>query len=124
MSALRGLALLLLLQALGEGVTRALALPIPGPVIGLVLLLPALHLRWLREPVSTAADLLLAHLSLLFVPVGVGVITHLDLLPKFGLQLLAVVVLSTWIGMAATALTLRALLGRNAAPASEESGDE
>lgn len=121
MIALRGLALLLLLQALGEGVGRALSLPIPGPVIGLVLLLPALQWRWVREPAGNAADLLLAHLSLLFVPVGVGVVTHLDLLPKFGLQLLAVVVLSTWTGMAVTALCLRALLGRKVLG---EAGDE
>lgn len=112
MLALRGLAILLVLQALGEGATRALSLPIPGPVMGLVLLLPALQIRWLREPVGAAADLLLAHLSLLFVPVGVGVITHLDLVPRFGAQLLAVVVVSTWVGMAVTALALRALLGK------------
>lgn len=111
MTSLRGLAFLLLLQATGEGLTRAFELPIPGPVMGLVLLLPALQLRWIREPVGAAADLLLSHLSLLFVPVGVGVILHLDLLPRYGLQLLVVVVLSTWIGIAVTALTLRALIG-------------
>ena len=40
--ALRGIAILLLLQAAGEALARALSLPIPGPVIGLLLLLPAL----------------------------------------------------------------------------------
>jgi holin-like protein len=39
---LRGLALLLLFQAAGEGLTHAFSLPFPGPVVGLVLLLPAL----------------------------------------------------------------------------------
>ena len=58
--------------------------------------------------------MLLAHLSLLFVPVGVGVITHLDLVSRYGGQLIAVIVLSTWIGMAVTALLLRALLKRGA----------
>ncbi len=120
MHALRGLAILLVLQALGEGLTRALSLPIPGPVMGLVLLLPALQIGWVRVPVSAAADLLLAHLSLLFVPVGVGVVTHLDLVPRFGVQLLAVVVLSTWIGLAVTAIALRALLGATHDPARDE----
>jgi holin-like protein len=115
-NAIRGLALLLLLQAVGEALTHALSLPFPGPVVGMVLLLPLLSLRWVREPVSAAADLLLTHLSLLFVPVGVGVVTHLDLGSTYGPQLLVVIVASTWIGMATTALLLRWLL-RAATPA-------
>ena len=114
MMALRGLAFLLLLQAMGEGLTHLLALPFPGPVVGLVLLLPALHWAWVREPVAAMAELLLAHLSLLFVPVGVGVITHLQLVSQYGVQLLVVIVLSTWIGLAVTALALRALLRKDA----------
>jgi holin-like protein len=98
----------------------ALRLPFPGPVVGLLLLLFALRWAAVREPAQAAADLLLAHLSLLFVPVGVGVITHLDLVSRYGAQLVAVIVLSTWLGMAVTALLLRALLKRDA---HEEAGD-
>lgn len=115
MQALRGLAFLLLLQAAGEALAHGLGWPIPGPVIGLMLLLPALHWPALREPVSAAARLLLAHLSLLFVPVGVGVITHLPVLSRYGWQLVVVLVLSTWVGLAVTALVLRALLKAEAA---------
>jgi holin-like protein len=114
MIGIRGLAILLLLQAAGEALTHALRLPIPGPVVGLILLLPALQLRVIREPVIVAADLLLAHLSLLFVPVGVGVIMHLDMLSRYGLQLALAIVVSTWVGMATTALVLRFLLRRSA----------
>ncbi len=110
MTALRGLAYLLLLQAAGEGLAHFFRLPFPGPVVGLVLLLPALSLAWVRAPVAAAAELLLAHLSLLFIPVGVGVITHMALVSQYGVQLLVVIVLSTWIGLAVTALVLRALL--------------
>jgi holin-like protein len=122
MKELQGLALLLLLQAAGEALTHALALPFPGPVVGMVLLLPVLRIARIRAPVGAAAELLLAHLSLLFVPVGVGVITHLDLVSRFGGQLLVVIVLSTWIGMAVTAVLLRALL-RTPAPAPGGGGD-
>jgi holin-like protein len=108
--ALRGIAILLVLQAAGEGLARAMSLPFPGPVIGLVLLLPALGFEVLRAPVEAAANVLLSHLSLLFVPVGVGVVTHLSLMSEYGLRLVVVIVVSTWIGMAVTALTLRALL--------------
>jgi holin-like protein len=116
MMQIRGLALLLLLQAAGESIAHALALPFPGPVIGLALLLPALQIHWVREPVAAASQLLLAHLSLLFVPVGVGVITHLSLVSQYGLQLLTVIVVSTWIGMAVTAVVLRRLLSARAIP--------
>ena len=112
MTAIRGLALLLLLQAIGEALARVLALPFPGPVLGMAMLLPALQFTSLRVPVQAAAELLLAHLSLLFVPVGVGVITHLGLVSAYGPRLLIVIVVSTWIGMAVTALVLRSLLAR------------
>jgi holin-like protein len=72
------------------------------------MLLLLLALRWsvVRAPVAACAEFLLSHLSLLFVPVGVGVMTHLGLLGQFGLRMLLVIVLSTWIGLAVTALVL------------------
>lgn len=112
MTPLRGFALLLLLQMCGEALARLLSLPIPGPVIGMLLLWPMLQWTPLRNSLAAAAHLLLGHLSLFFVPAGVGVIAHLALLSQYGLKLLLVIVLSTWIGLAVTALVLRALLGR------------
>jgi len=53
---------------------------------------------------------LLAHLSLLFVPVGVGVMTHMALVSQYGARLAVALLLSTWIGLSVTALVLRALL--------------
>lgn len=111
MIALRGLAWLLALQSLGELLARGLSLPFPGPVVGMVLLLLALRWPAVRAPVAACADFLLAHLSLLFVPVGVGVITHLPLLAEFGGRILLVIVLSTWVGLAVTVLVLRGRRG-------------
>ena len=110
MIALRGLAWLLALQSLGELLSRGLSLPFPGPVIGMLLLLVVLRLPRVREPVAACANFLLSHLSLLFVPVGVGVMTHLGLLSQYGAQLAVALLLSTRIGLAVTALVLRALL--------------
>jgi holin-like protein len=106
MIGLRGLTWLLLLQSLGELLARGLALPFPGPVVGMLLLLLALRWQFVREPVGACADFLLSHLSLLFVPVGVGVMTHLALVSQYGGRMLLVIVLSTWIGLAVTALVL------------------
>ena len=86
--------------------SRGFSLPLPGPVLGLILLVPALRFALVREPVAECADFLLAHLSLLFIPVGVGVMTHLALLSQFGGRMLVVIALSTWIGLAVTALVL------------------
>ena len=94
MNGLRGLAWLLALQSLGELLARGLKLPFPGPVIGMLLLLLALRWPLVREPVAACADFLLSHLSLLFVPVGVGVMTHLGLVSQYGGRMLLVIVLS------------------------------
>lgn len=114
MQGLRGLAWLLLLQSLGELLSRGLSLPFPGPVIGMMLLLVALRWPVVREPVAACADFLLAHLSLLFVPVGVGVMTHLSLVSQYGGRMLLVIVLSTLIGLAVTVLTLHVLWRKHA----------
>ena len=113
MLGIRGLAWLLALQSVGELLSRGLALPFPGPVIGMLLLLIALRFEVVREPVSVCADFLLSHLSLLFVPVGVGVMTHLGLLGQFGGRMLVMLVFSTLIGLAVTALALQLLVRKS-----------
>ena len=114
MTALRGLAWLLVFQSIGELLARGLSLPFPGPVVGMILLLPALQFDAVQKPVSSCADFLLAHLSLLFVPVGVGVVTHLGLLADYGLRILLVVLVSTLVGLAVTVLGLTWLQRRRA----------
>jgi holin-like protein len=120
MNGLRGLAVLLLCQALGEVLARGLKLPLPGPVLGMLLAIALLNWPPLRASVAAAAEPLLQHLSLLFVPVGVGVVTHLALLSQYGLRLVLVLVLSTLVGLAVTALLLQTLL--RGTPAAE--GDQ
>ncbi|MBC7610708.1 MAG: CidA/LrgA family protein [Polaromonas sp.] len=119
MQALRGLAWLLVLQSIGELLARSLSLPFPGPVIGMILLLIALRWKVVREPVAGCADFLLSHLSLLFVPVGVGVMTHLSLVSQYGFRMLAVIVLSTLCGLLVTVLCLH-WLGDPKSPAGDD----
>ncbi|CAD5370311.1 Antiholin-like protein LrgA [Rubrivivax sp. A210] len=107
---LKGLTLLLLCQSVGEAVSRLLQWPLPGPVLGLLLMWVLLNVPAVRAPVAAATMPLLGHLSLLFVPVGVGVIVHLDLLARYGPRMLLALLLSTFIGLAVTALVLRALM--------------
>ena len=106
MQGLRGLAWLLVFQSIGEVLSRAFSLPLPGPVLGLILLLIALRWPLVREPVGECAEFVLAHLSLLFIPVGGGVVAHMALLAQYGGRMLLVIALSTWIGLAVTAAVL------------------
>ena len=113
MQALQGMAWLLVLQLTGEALARLLNLPFPGPVVGMLLLAALLTWPRVRPPLEAASALLLQHLSLLFVPVGVGVMTHLSLVSQYGVRMLAVVVLSTLAGLAVTALSLHLLRDKN-----------
>jgi putative effector of murein hydrolase LrgA (UPF0299 family) len=102
---IRGFFILLAFQLVGEVVARGLALPAPGPVIGLALLVIALSLyqRWrpLDEEALAASDLgqaaraLIAALPLLFVPAGVGVVQYMGLLREQGWALAVALVVST-----------------------------
>ncbi len=116
MLALRGLAILLLCQSAGELLARATLWPLPGPVLGMLGACALLSWPALRAPFAAAAEPLMTHLSLLFVPVGVGVMTHLALISQYGLRIVAVLVVSTLVGLLVTAGLLQAML-RGAPPA-------
>ena len=110
---LAGLTWLLVFQCLGEALARGLSLPVPGPVVGMLLLFVALRLR--RRPVESlalAADGLLKHLSLLFVPAGVGVMLHFARVADEWLAIAVAIVGSTVLAIAATAITMSALIRR------------
>ena len=107
---LAAIAALLVCQLIGEAAVRAVDLPFPGPVVGMILLFVLMLARApLPVTLGNTADGLLQHLSLLFVPAGVGVVQHLELLSGAGLRLMAVVVLTTLITLAVTALVFAAL---------------
>jgi putative effector of murein hydrolase LrgA (UPF0299 family) len=102
---LAAIAALLVCQLAGEAAVRLATLPVPGPVVGMVLLFAMLLVRApLPNAVEDTADGMLRHLSLLFVPAGVGVVQHLDRLGSDGIQLVIVVVLATAVTLAVTAL--------------------
>ena len=106
-----GLSILLVYQLIGEVGVRVLNLSVPGPVLGMVLLFATLWLRGsVPEGLSVTSRNLLAQLSLLFVPAGVGVVSYLDLLASQGWALALTLVLSTLVTIAFTAFVLSGLL--------------
>ena len=101
------MAVLLGLQLMGEVVVQLSGLPIPGPVVGMVLLF--IGLRWsesLPDALRTTAETLLSHLSLLFIPAGVGIVRYGALLAEEWLAVTVALVLSTLITVAVTALVM------------------
>src|SRR6201996_3730872 len=109
------LSLILLCQLAGEALVRGLGLSVPGPVIGLMFLLVLLLARdrfavLARGPlrddgVESVSRGLLANLSLLFVPAGVGVVQKLDLIVDHGIAFLGVLVISVLITLLVTVAT-------------------
>jgi len=99
---------LLLFQLAGEVTARGLGLPVPGPVLGMLFLFGFLH--WRGGPggeLRTTGESLLRHLSLLFVPAGVGIVVHLHRVADEWLPLLVALVLSTLLTLLVTALVMR-----------------
>ena len=110
---LAGITWLLIFQFAGEVVVRLAGLPLPGPVVGMALLLAALLVRGsVPEALAAAADGLAKHLSLLFVPAGVGVIMHARRLAEEWLPIALALVISTVLAIAVAALVFRWLAGR------------
>jgi holin-like protein len=108
-------ALLLAFQLAGETLRVALHLPVPGPVLGMALLMVYLIAR--RGPdehLRTTAGGLLQNLSLLFVPAGTGVMLHASRLAGEAWPIAIALVASTVLGLAATGLTLHYLTRKRA----------
>jgi len=109
----RALAVLLLCQLAGTVLQQAGGLPVPGPVIGMVLLLAVLVWRGnVSEPMNATAQGLLKYLGLLFVPAGVGFITELPELRANALAIIVAIAVSTLLGLAVTGLLMQFLLRR------------
>ncbi|HSX68930.1 CidA/LrgA family protein [Nocardioides sp.] len=110
---INGLLWLLGFQLVGEVVVRSLGLTIPGPVVGMVLLFLVLQVR--RPPASAnlfrAADGLLKHLQLLFIPAGVGVVTLLHVVGEQPVPIVGALLLSWLAGIAAVGWLTTLLLG-------------
>jgi holin-like protein len=118
---LAGFTWLLLFQCAGEALVRVAGLAVPGPVAGMALLAVALLARR-RTPdaLTVAADGLAQHLSLLFVPAGVGVMLHVRRLESEWLPIVVALVVSTVLAIAATAWTFAALARRHDRPEAPE----
>ncbi len=101
----------MLCQFTGELIARGAGLPLPGAVVGLALLLVILIVRDGPDPdLRDTSNGLLRHLSLLFVPAGVGIVNELDAIERNWVPILVAIVVSTAVTLAVTGWMMQRLL--------------
>ena len=112
---LKSIFIIFLFQLIGETIQKYFDLTIPGPVIGLILLLltlivlkgtKSIYIKNTKEEISSTSNYITSYLSLLFVPIGVGVVMHLSNLEKNYIPVLAVIFISTTLTIGFTALLM------------------
>jgi holin-like protein len=105
---LENLTVIALFDLAGDVIQSLLQLPIPGPVVGMALLLATLIARGrLPAGLDTAAGGLLRYLPMMFVPAGVGVMAHFDLIRTEWRSIVVALVTSSGLAVVVTALTMR-----------------
>lgn len=93
---INGLSVLLLYQLMGEVTVRWLGLPVPGPVLAMIMLFISLVIKGSTpSALQSSANTILSHLSLLFIPAGVGIMVHFERLQNEWLSISIAVLLST-----------------------------
>lgn len=107
---IKALAVLLLFQCLGETISFVGNIPVPGPVIGMLLLLAVLRLsKSTRSTVEEPSLAFLKHLSLLFVPAGVGIVVYAGKVESDLLPIAVTILFGTALTVCITALTAEAV---------------
>jgi putative effector of murein hydrolase LrgA (UPF0299 family) len=108
---INGLMWLIACQLVGEVIVRLLDVPVPGPVVGMAVLFVLLQLRRSGDDATVvrAAEGLLNHLQLLFIPAGVGVIVYLEAIRDNAVPIVGAMLISWFVGLALVAWTVVAL---------------
>jgi holin-like protein len=115
------LTLIFLCQLIGEIISRLTKLPIPGPVIGMVILFCGLVLRkTVPSELETVSGFLHRNLPLLFVPAGVGVIKNLDILLRYWAPFTGAIFIGTAVTIAVTGVVMQFLNRRHTTDQKEQ----
>ncbi len=110
------LMIILAIYALAEALSYLLETSFPGSVIGMLLLLAALHLKWIRvDDIRYVSSFLLGYMPLFFIPAGVSVMASYTLMEGFYLPVIVLTLVSTMVVMAVTGRLVQYLVRKERA---------
>lgn len=101
------LTLLFLFQLTGEAIKTSLNLPVPGAVIGMLMLLIYLAVTPANKNLQTTCQTLISHLPLFFIPAGVGILAYIAEIKTHGFSIGVALILGTLIGFVFSLLVLK-----------------
>ncbi|WP_297712324.1 CidA/LrgA family protein [Clostridium sp.] len=108
MNILKQWILILFVYFLGEVAAKSLSLPIPGNIMGMIFLFLFLVTGIIKlEKIEDAAKSILGNLAFLFIPAGVGLMNYFGIISNYVAQILFIVVITTFIVMSCTGLTVQ-----------------
>lgn len=115
MNHLRQLTIILAVYALGVFISSKLPFPIPGSVIGMLLLFVSLTIGLIRlDQVESISNFMLDNLAFFFLPAGVGLLAYSKLLITVGPVLMAICAVTTWAVMVFTGRLVQWLINKEA----------
>ena len=115
---LRSLFIIFFYQLLGETIQKIFEINIPGPVIGLILLLLSfiifskklIQSKKIIKEISVTSNQIINYLSLLFVPIGVGVVMHIDYLGDNLFKIFSIIIIGTLATLVFTAFVMEKII--------------
>jgi holin-like protein len=115
---LRSLFIIFFYQLLGEAIQKIFEINIPGPVVGLILLLLSFIIfskkltqsKKIIKEISVTSNQIINYLSLLFVPIGVGVVMHIDYLGENLFKIFSIIIIGTLATLVFTAFVMEKII--------------
>ena len=124
MNIMRQIAILFLICILGQGLSHFLPIPIPGSVIGMLLLLGLLLMKWVKiKHVETVGHFLLKNMAFFFIPAGVSVMENYAALQGKIIVLLLICIMTTIITFGATGVAVKMVIGLQEKTRGKEDAD-
>ena len=114
---LKSLFIIFFYQLLGEAIQKIFEINIPGPVIGLILLLSFIlfsknikQSKKIIKEISLTSHQIISYLSLLFVPIGVGVVMHINYLGDNLFKIFSIIIIGTLATLVFTAFVMEKII--------------